>query len=206
MKIQKSTSVYDIPFLLVLASDSKSPATGKSPTVTIRKNGGAFAPPAGAVTEIANGWYTIAGNATDSNTLGALLVHVSEASSDNTDDRHEVVAEDLTTAVVARVTLTDTVTTYTGNTPQTGDAYARLGAAGAGLTALGDARIREVRDRGHEPHECAHGRGSHCGDEGERECGSGHRPRRLRRADAHAAHDPRADGCRCRAGRDRDTT
>jgi hypothetical protein len=144
MKIQKSTSVYDIPFLLVLASDSKSPATGKSPTVTIRKNGGAFAPPAGAVTEIANGWYTIAGNATDSNTLGALLVHVSEASSDNTDDRHEVVAEDLTTAVVARVTLTDTVTTYTGNTPQTGDAYARLGAAGAGLTALGDARIANL--------------------------------------------------------------
>src|ERR1043166_8084638 len=144
MKIQKSTSVYDIPFLLVLASDSKSPATGKSPTVTIRKNGGAFAPPAGAVTEIANGWYTIAGNATDSNTLGALLVHVSEASSDNTDDRHEVVAEDLTTAVVARVTLTDTVTTYTGNTPQTGDTYARVGAAGAGLTALGDTRIANL--------------------------------------------------------------
>lgn len=30
----------------------------------------------------------------------------------------------------------DTLTTYTGNTPQTGDAYARIGAAGAGLTAV----------------------------------------------------------------------
>jgi hypothetical protein len=29
-----------------------------------------------------------------------------------------------------------TLTTYTGNTPQTGDAYARIGAAGAGLTAV----------------------------------------------------------------------
>ncbi len=29
-----------------------------------------------------------------------------------------------------------TVTTYTGNTPQTGDAFARIGAAGAGLTAI----------------------------------------------------------------------
>lgn len=35
----------------------------------------------------------------------------------------------------------DTLTTYTGNTVQTGDAYARIGAAGAGLTALGDTRI-----------------------------------------------------------------
>jgi hypothetical protein len=38
--------------------------------------------------------------------------------------------------VVARVTLTDTVTTYTGNTPQTGDSYARIGApAGASVSA-----------------------------------------------------------------------
>lgn len=56
-------------------------------------------------------------------------------------------------ATLARVTLADTVTTYTGNTPQTGDAYAvvssgthgnaaikgyvdDIGAAGAGLTAV----------------------------------------------------------------------
>lgn len=34
-----------------------------------------------------------------------------------------------------------TLTNYTGNTPQTGDSFARIGAAGAGLTALGDTRI-----------------------------------------------------------------
>lgn len=33
------------------------------------------------------------------------------------------------------------VNSYLGNTPQTGDAFARIGVAGAGLTALGDARI-----------------------------------------------------------------
>lgn len=38
----------------------------------------------------------------------------------------------------------DTLTTYTGNAPQTGDAYARVGAAGAGLTALGDTRIAHL--------------------------------------------------------------
>jgi hypothetical protein len=33
---------------------------------------------------------------------------------------------------------------YSGNTPQTGDAFARIGAAGAGLTALGDARLTHL--------------------------------------------------------------
>ena len=34
------------------------------------------------------------------------------------------------------VVLTDTVTTYTGNTVQTGDSFARIGATGSGLTSL----------------------------------------------------------------------
>jgi hypothetical protein len=38
----------------------------------------------------------------------------------------------------------DTLATYTGNTPQTGDAYPRIGAAGAGLTALGDTRLAHL--------------------------------------------------------------
>jgi hypothetical protein len=37
-----------------------------------------------------------------------------------------------------------TINAYTGNTPQTGDAYARIGAAGAGLTSLGDTRIAHL--------------------------------------------------------------
>lgn len=35
------------------------------------------------------------------------------------------------------VNLVNTLTTYTGNTPQTGDSFARIGVAGAGLTDLG---------------------------------------------------------------------
>lgn len=34
------------------------------------------------------------------------------------------------------VVLVDTLTTYTGNTPQTGDSFARIGATGSGLTTL----------------------------------------------------------------------
>lgn len=40
---------------------------------------------------------------------------------------------------VARCTLTDTLTTYTGNTVQTGDSFARIGANGASLTSLAPA-------------------------------------------------------------------
>lgn len=42
------------------------------------------------------------------------------------------------------VVLADTLTTYTGNTVQTGDSFARIGVAGAGLTALGDARLANL--------------------------------------------------------------
>ena len=37
-----------------------------------------------------------------------------------------------------------TLTTYTGNTVQTGDSFARLGVAGIGLTNLGDTRIANL--------------------------------------------------------------
>jgi len=43
---------------------------------------------------------------------------------------------DPVTNKVQGVVLTDTLTTYTGDTPQTGDSFARIGVAGAGLTAI----------------------------------------------------------------------
>ncbi len=44
---------------------------------------------------------------------------------------------DPATDTVAQVTLCDTITTYTGNTKQTGDNFAEIGVAGVGLTDLG---------------------------------------------------------------------
>lgn len=37
---------------------------------------------------------------------------------------------------ISGVVLTDTLTTYTGDTPQTGDSFARIGSTGSGLTSL----------------------------------------------------------------------
>lgn len=118
-RVQQSTTAYPLLFLMVQSSDHVTPLTGATPTVTLSKNGGAFASPAGAVTEIANGWYKVAGNATDSNTLGPLTLHATAASGDPSDNQFEVVAQDLTTAVVA------TVTNLT-NAPTAGDLTATM--------------------------------------------------------------------------------
>ncbi len=62
--------------------------------MTISKNGGSFASPAGAVTEIGNGWYKVAGNATDSATLGVLILHATATGADPCDDRYYVTTID----------------------------------------------------------------------------------------------------------------
>jgi hypothetical protein len=54
-------------FKLVDVTDFATPETGKSPTVTISKNGGAFVGLTGApaVSEISNGWYSVTVPASD---------------------------------------------------------------------------------------------------------------------------------------------
>lgn len=79
-------------FLLVDEADHITGLTGATPTVTISKNGGSFAAPAGAVTEVANGWYQVAGHASDSDTIGSLVLHATAAGADPCDQIYEVIA------------------------------------------------------------------------------------------------------------------
>jgi len=76
--LSQNQTTINIPFLMVDSTDHVTGKTGLSPVVTISKNGGAFATPSGAVTEIGNGVYQLAGNATDADTLGALVLHAEE--------------------------------------------------------------------------------------------------------------------------------
>lgn len=237
-QVKLASTAYPLAFMMIDSTDHLTGKTGLTVTVTIRKVGGSFASPAGAVTEIANGWYEVAGNATDSGTLGPLLLHATATGADPTDTSYEIVAYDpqsatdlglskltsltfsvagqidanvldwksatapamtgdafarlgapagasvsvdvaavktdtaaiktktdflpsatagsaggvfiagtnaataITTGLTAHIIGTvDTLTTYTGNTPQTGDAYGRIGALGAGLTAVDDATL-----------------------------------------------------------------
>ncbi len=72
-----------ITFLLVSSTDHVTPQTGKSPTVTLSKDGGAFGAASGAVSEIASGLYALAGNATDRDTLGELVIRATATGCDD---------------------------------------------------------------------------------------------------------------------------
>lgn len=112
--------------LKVYLADGVTPATGKTVACVISKNMAAFTnPSAGAtnLTEVSNGWYYVDLSTTDAGTLGPLIVRATVTGCDD--------SEAIYTVAVVSVA-------------QTGDAFARLGAAGAGLTALGDTRIANL--------------------------------------------------------------
>jgi len=91
---QVSTTSYDMCFLMVSSIDHLTGLTGLAPTVTLSKSGAAFGAAAGAVSEISSGWYKLAGNATDRNTLGELLLHATAAGADPVDERFEIITQD----------------------------------------------------------------------------------------------------------------
>ena len=92
--LKQNQTARPLLFLMVDSADHISPKTALAPTVTLSKNGAAFAAPAGAITEIGSGWYKVAGNATDANTLGILGLHATAAGADPSDVLYEVVAFD----------------------------------------------------------------------------------------------------------------
>lgn len=91
MALLQQSAAYTRTFIMILSSDHVSPATGKTVTVALSKAGGAFAGAAGAVTEIANGWYNVALTAADTGTVGDLSIHCTAAACDNTDFADQVV-------------------------------------------------------------------------------------------------------------------
>jgi hypothetical protein len=108
-------------------------------------NGGTVTFPTGATlastTNITAGTITTATNVTTVNGLAAGVVTAASIAADAiTAAKIADGAIDTATfaagTTIPRVTLADTLTTYTGNTPQTGDSFARIGNNGAGLTSL----------------------------------------------------------------------
>ncbi len=165
-RIPQSATIR-VPLQAYLASDHVTPATGKTIAITISQNGGNYGNPSGGVTnaqEIGSGSYYVDLSTTDTGTLGPLFVKGTEAATDNVIAIYNVVKAHnagfdgvpdaaananggLPILSVSGTTLgytVSTLTTYTGNTPQTGDNYARIGVAGAGLTAIGDTRIANL--------------------------------------------------------------
>lgn len=83
---------FRFPFLMVLSSDSKTGATGKTVTATVRKNGAtAFTAVQGTIVEIGNGWYDLLGNSNDASALGPIAFHFAASACDDTDDTDTVI-------------------------------------------------------------------------------------------------------------------
>lgn len=80
---KQNNTVYHYSFYMRDSADGVSPKTGLSPVVTLSKNGGTFAPASGAVTEISGGWYKLAANSTDFNTLGELVINITAVGADS---------------------------------------------------------------------------------------------------------------------------
>lgn len=99
--------------MMVDSTDHVTGETGLTPTVTISKNGGSYGAAAGAVTEIGNGLYSLAGNASDRDTLGELWVHADGgAGVDKSDFKVDIVSHDPYGDI--NEILTDTGTTIPG--------------------------------------------------------------------------------------------
>lgn len=94
LELKQGATDKVIPFLLVASADHILGAVGLTPTVAISKNGGAFAAPAGTVTEVGLGWYKLTPGAADTGTTGSLVVHASSAGADPSDRECVVVSID----------------------------------------------------------------------------------------------------------------
>jgi hypothetical protein len=80
-----NNTAIPLVFLMLDSSNHLTGMIGLAPTVTLSKAGGAFAACAGAITEIGNGWYQVAGNSTDASTRGPLLLHATAPGADPVD-------------------------------------------------------------------------------------------------------------------------
>lgn len=94
MERKQNSTDRPIEWFHASSIDHNAGATGLTCTVTISKNGGGFGAPSGAVSEVGNGWYKLAGNATDRATLGTLVVHSAATGADPADVSCEIVAMD----------------------------------------------------------------------------------------------------------------
>jgi hypothetical protein len=82
LKLSEGTAARRrIPVYLVDATDGITEETGLTPTVTVSKNGAAFAAAGGTTTEVANGLYYYQATAGELDTPGFLVVRVANAAS-----------------------------------------------------------------------------------------------------------------------------
>ncbi len=128
------------------STDHSTPGTGLTIPVKLSVNGGAFADPhtgATNATEIANGWYYVDLDTTDTGTLGPLVVRGTEATIDDSEATFDV-RPAVSTLTVADLTVVFGKFNYCRDQADTLDKFAviwNLNGAVATGTSLGKIQI-----------------------------------------------------------------
>ena len=156
-EIQIDSMSRPLLFLMIDETDHRTGKSGLAPTVTIRKVGGSFASPAGAVTEVGNGLYEVAGNATDTDTLGPLALHAEAVGADDVDDIFQVVAYNPHDAAALGLTLFSGISSlanwlriFLRSDPAEVTAKAEINAAGGAYNEATDSQ-QALRDHQFDP-------------------------------------------------------
>lgn len=147
----KQSTAINVLVLMVSSTDHIAGATGLTLVIQAGKAGAALATITPTVTERSAGYYQLALTTGHTDTLGQLVLSITATGADPAGITYQVATNLPGEAVTLAGTQTfnntgswtgniigtlSTLTTYTGNTPQTGDAYARLGApSGASIDA-----------------------------------------------------------------------
>lgn len=102
MQIKKGDTPR-IVFYMSDAADNETGETGLTPTVTISKNGGAFAAATNAGMEVAGGWYYVDLTATETNTVGSLIFKATGTGANAWQEIHNVAENILTDNEINRI-------------------------------------------------------------------------------------------------------
>jgi hypothetical protein len=85
MRKAKQSTAKNVMVLMVGAADHITGLAGLTLTITLSKDGAAFAGIAPTVTDRSNGWYNVALTASHTDTLGDLALHITGAAADPVD-------------------------------------------------------------------------------------------------------------------------
>lgn len=99
MRVLRQSIARTIMVFLTSSADHVSGVAAATLTITASKAGAAFASITPVVTDRGNGWYSIALTATDTNTLGDLVIRATAAGADPIDTLMQVVSYNFEDAV-----------------------------------------------------------------------------------------------------------
>ena len=98
MREIKQSTAANVMLLLVSSADHITGIAGETLTITVSKDGAAFASITPTVTDRGNGWYNLALTTSHADTLGDLALHISSTNTDPTDVVLRVIAMDKSVA------------------------------------------------------------------------------------------------------------